>query len=506
MDDASEQGTDSSTPARAAFGRELIHWRELRRKTQAGLARRLVETDWLPECSQSYVAHVEAGRKPPPRGMAEGADAILDTGGALLRLWSWVDQERHDGRRQAAQRPRGRTRERSLAAGPPVAPAGDVASPVEARGAFGFGLPVALTPSRRDDAEVLFVPVLTGDGRIEYMQIPRRAFLAAGGFGLAASLTSGRLHADDLERLELAIETPERVDMPIVGYFRAILADHRRADDLIGPQYLRVPVVVQLAMVKQFLGVAKDSKVKHELQCVGAEYSQFAWWLAHDTEDRATAAEHFDRARMWALDTGDNSLLGYLFALKSAEILTNGGTPVEAWHAAQAALRPEFQTTPGVRAFAAMRAARPLALTGDLAHCRAKVEDAKALVNSVDHAKEPSWLYWFNEAGPALTAGVCFDHIGRPDLALPEFSAALQALPPKQKRDRGEFLAREAAAHASAGDPEQATSVAGEALQLVSETGSARNLRLLRGVATRLSKWMDLSPVRDFTEQLNTVA
>src|SRR6266545_2080141 len=100
MDDASEQGTDSSTPARAAFGRELIHWRELRRKTQAGLARRLVETNWLPECSQSYIAHVEASRKPPPKGMAEGADAILETGGALLRLWRWVDQERHDGRRQ----------------------------------------------------------------------------------------------------------------------------------------------------------------------------------------------------------------------------------------------------------------------------------------------------------------------------------------------------------------------------------------------------------------------
>jgi tetratricopeptide (TPR) repeat protein len=367
---------------------------------------------------------------------------------------------------------------------------------------------VALPPGTRDDAEALFVPVLTGDGRVEYMQIPRRAFLAAGGFGLAASLTGGRLHADDLERLGLAIQTPARVDMPIVGYFRAVLADHRKADDLIGPQYLRVPVVVQLAMVKRFIGAAKDSKVKHELQRVGAEYSQFAWWLAHDTEDRAAAIEHFDRARMWALDTGDNSLLGYLFALKSAEILTTGGSPIEAWRAAEAALRPEYQTTPGVGSFAAMRAAQTLALTGDLVQCRARLEDAKALVRSVDHGQEPSWLYWLNEARPLFAAGVCFDRLGRQDLALPEFSAALQALPPQQKRDRGEFLARKAAAHASgnAPDPEQAASVAGEALRFVSETGSARNLSLLRGVAARLNKWADLPAVRGFNEQLDTVA
>ena len=508
MYDASEQGSDGASLARVAFGRELVHWRELRRKTQAGLARRLVEAGWLPECSQSYVAHVEAGRKPPPKGMAEGTDAILETGGALLRLWRWVDEERQHRREQAARRPRPRRGNGSPAAGTAVTLPTGAVPPFEASEAIRLGLQVALMPGARDDAEALFVPVLTGDGRVEYMQIPRRAFLAAGGLGLAASLTGGRLHADDRERLDLAIETPERVDMPIVGYLRAVLGDHRKADDLVGPRYLRAPVLVQLAMVKRFLGAAKDTKVKQELQRVGAEYSQFAWWLAHDTQDRTSAAEHFDRARMWALDADDNSLLGYLFALKSAEILTNGGTPAEAWRAAEAALRPEFQTTPGVLAFSSMWAARTLALAlaGDLGHCQAKVKDAKALVKLVDPAKEPSWLYWLSDARPALEAGVCFDLLGRQDLALPEFDAALQALPPNQKRDRGELLARKAAAHVGAGDPEQAASVAGEALQRVSETGSARNLSLLRDVAARLDKWATLPAVRDLTEQLDTVA
>jgi hypothetical protein len=66
------QAQGGPPPLRAVFGRELAHWRELRGKTQAGLARRLVEEHWLQECSQSYIAHIEAGRKPPPEGMAEG--------------------------------------------------------------------------------------------------------------------------------------------------------------------------------------------------------------------------------------------------------------------------------------------------------------------------------------------------------------------------------------------------------------------------------------------------
>src|SRR6266536_5142656 len=94
---------DGPPLTQAAFGRELAHWRDLRGKTQAGLARRLVEEHWLQECGQSYIAHVEAGRKPPPCGMADGADAVLATGGALARLWPWVDQEEQARRQQAAQ-------------------------------------------------------------------------------------------------------------------------------------------------------------------------------------------------------------------------------------------------------------------------------------------------------------------------------------------------------------------------------------------------------------------
>src|SRR6266540_6660780 len=99
-----DEPRDHPPPARAAFGRELAHWRELRNRTQAGLARRLVEEGWVEECHQSYVAHVEAARKPPPKGMAEGADIILETGGSLTRLWPWVDLERE---RDRAARPRG---------------------------------------------------------------------------------------------------------------------------------------------------------------------------------------------------------------------------------------------------------------------------------------------------------------------------------------------------------------------------------------------------------------
>jgi hypothetical protein len=85
-------------------------------------------------------------------------------------------------------------------------------------------------------------------------------------------------------------------------------------DDLLG-----FPVLVQLAMVERFIKAA-TSKVERELQRVGAEYAQLAWWLALEAGDPPSARRHWDRARGLALDAGDDGLIGYLDALKVTEV------------------------------------------------------------------------------------------------------------------------------------------------------------------------------------------
>jgi transcriptional regulator with XRE-family HTH domain len=418
------QAPDGPPPLRAAFGHELAHWREQRGKTQAGLARRLVEEHWLDECSQSYVAHVEAGRKPPPRGMAEGADQILETGGALARLWPWVEKEEQALRQRPPARAERDPKRRTIP--DPVARALDLLGSRPPGGAAEAGQDLGYLPP---------VPVMFSDGRVEYMRLPRRMFLTIGGTSLAGAMAgSFSLTADDLDRLDLAIEAPERVDMPMVGYFRTILADHRRADDFLGSQHLRFPVLVQLAMVERFIKAA-TGRVKRELQRVGAEYAQLAWWLALDARDLASARRHWERARSLALDAGDHGLIGYLYALKVTEVRHTAQeraiprqSVTEAWEAAEAARRPAYQTTPAVGAYAAARGAFVASLTGDVKGCRNRLDQAKALLATSDREQEPAWIYWVGEHDITLLAGFCLDRLDQPHLALAEFDRTLDVL------------------------------------------------------------------------------
>lgn len=496
------QAQDGPPPLRAAFGRELAHWREQRGKTQAGLARRLVEEHWLDECSQSYVAHVEAGRKPPPRGMAEGADQILETCGPLARLWPWVEKEDQALRQRRPTRVERHPKRRTIP--DPVARALDMFGPRPPGEAAEAGQELGYFPP---------FPVMFSDGRVEYMRLPRRMFLTIGGTSLAGAMAgSFSLTADDLDRLDLAIEAPERVDMPMVGYFRTILADHRRADDFLGSQHLRFPVLVQLAMVERFIKAA-TGRVKRELQRVSAEYAQLAWWLALDAGDLPSARRHWDRARGLALDAGDHGLIGYLYALKVTEVRhttydRHVGAPrvAEAREAAEAAQRPAYRTTPAVGAYAAARGAFAASLSGDVKPCRAQLDQAKALLAASDRGQEPAWIYWVGEADITLLAGFCLDRLDQPRLALAEFDRTLEVLPDAWVRDRGEVLAGKAAAHAAASEPEQAAAAATQALDLIEQTGSAKNLGHLRTADLRLARWSSVPPVREFHDRYITAA
>jgi tetratricopeptide (TPR) repeat protein len=419
----------------------------------------------------------------------------LATGGALARLW--VDQD-EQARRQQRPAPAERDPGRRIVPDP-------VARALDLLGARPSGEPVKVG---EDGGYFPPFPVMFSDGRVEYMRLPRRMFLAIGGTSLAGAMTGPfSLTADDLDRLDLAIEAPERVDMPMVGYFRTILADHRRADDLLGSQHLRFPVLVQLALVERFIKAA-TGKVKRELQRVGAEYAQLAWWLALDAGDLPSARHHWDRARGLALDAGDHGLIGYLYALKVTEVRhTTHGTAVsrqsatEAQEAADAARRPAYQTTSAVAAHAAGRAAFAAALSADAKDCRSHLDRAKSLLAASDREQEPAWIYWVDEASITLLAGFCLTMLDQPSPALAEFDRALKLLPDVWVRDRGEVLAGKATALAAADEPETGAAVAAEALDLIEQTGSAKNLGHLRMADQRLARWPTLPAVREFHDR-----
>ncbi|HEY9475312.1 MAG TPA: helix-turn-helix transcriptional regulator, partial [Mycobacteriales bacterium] len=86
-------------PGRSAldlFGAELRHWRMKRELSQAGLAE-------LAHFSADLICKVEKAIRWPHRELTEACDAALDTGGALARMWPWVETEHQKALEQADQ-------------------------------------------------------------------------------------------------------------------------------------------------------------------------------------------------------------------------------------------------------------------------------------------------------------------------------------------------------------------------------------------------------------------
>lgn len=88
-------------PGRSAhdlFGAELRRWRCKRELSQAALAEGVL-------FSSDLIAKVEKAERWPQRDFAEACDAVLDTDGALARLWPLVEREHREQVNPADARP-----------------------------------------------------------------------------------------------------------------------------------------------------------------------------------------------------------------------------------------------------------------------------------------------------------------------------------------------------------------------------------------------------------------
>jgi hypothetical protein len=461
------------TPIRAAFGREMAHWRKLRAMKQAGLALRLARGGWIGTCSQPYIAQIERGRKIPPIGIAEGADTILETGGILLRLWPWVDQE--------AQLAGGR-RYRQRGVAPVEAGWEMVATPIQAHTDAG------------DDALLIVVC----NGRVSVMR--RREFLRSGAaFGGAVLLGPAleTLGPEAREELSVAVQSaaadrPHKLSMKAVNHMRRLLAETRQLDDLVGPKQLLNPIEGQLAMAEQLRRGAEGEALAALLSLTG-QLAQFAGWLCLDSGDHAKARHYNDRALSLAVAANDLPLGSYVLSCGSFQAY-EANNPAEALLLAQAAQAQHWQPTPAVLAWALRTEGYAHALKGDADTCQGALDRAAEVLTTSKPDDEPPWIYHFRLASFPVYRGFCFTHLGRGPAAVAALTDGLAALPEEFLRDRAAYLARLADAHRLNNEMAQAGVVAQQATLLAMETGSVHTHRDLQRL------WSDLGAVRDVAE------
>ena len=307
---------------------------------------------------------------------------------------------------------------------------------------------------------------------------------------------------DDGERFIQAARCPKRLDRGIISSLAEVLAaEHRLAGQVDSVQMLKA-VAAQLSVVLNLTREARPP-LRGEVLGIAGQYAQFAGWLNADAMRLTVANAWHDRALGWAAESGDADMTATTLNLKAGVALLGRkvGPMIGLSQAAQrgTALKAD------VRALAVQLEARGHALAGDGDNAHRKLDEAACLIGNTaeEPGAGPPWTYGYSPAYLALQRGLAYLYLDRNARAVQWLSAGLTEMPPEagQYEWFTGYRVQLAAAHARAGDPEQACSAAAQAVLIARQTGSPRLRAQLDHLLAQLSaRWPALPAVADLGE------
>jgi tetratricopeptide (TPR) repeat protein len=252
-----------------------------------------------------------------------------------------------------------------------------------------------------------------------------------------------------------------------------------RTDNLLGPQHALGGVREQLTVVEALLRTVRPP-IRLDVLKLGARYAESAAWLHEDSGDIAGARYWTGRATEWALEAGDRLMVSWsLFRLGEHALASEDAAAAAGL--ASAARREGGHLPDRVVAAILLQEAHAHALDGAETACGAALDQARELAAFPDDPGDASQGHgsFCTPAYVDMQRGRCWLRLGRPARALTAFNAAVAALPPVYQRDRGVALSGTAAAFAELHEPEEAASVAMQALTIARNAGSERIVRMV---------------------------
>ncbi|MBT2382810.1 helix-turn-helix transcriptional regulator [Streptomyces sp. ISL-11] len=269
---------------------------------------------------------------------------------------------------------------------------------------------------------------------------------------------------DLLERVTGAVGDAARVDSATLDWLDRLLAEHRRAEDVIGSRPLVDVMRRQLNTVVELHSGARGELARRVVR-LAAEHAQFLAWMAQDQAASAAALGWYDRAHEWALEAGDADMAATTLSMK-AHMAWSGGRGTRCVQLAEAARWSTPGASLGVRGMAAQMEARGHALTGDADHTHRLLDEAQDLIGrAAEHPEdEPPWMYFYDETWFSLQRGMAEIHLRAWPTAVELLGKGLAALPDDYRRDKTWYRACLTHALAGSGEAAQALAVALEAV------------------------------------------
>ena len=242
--------------------------------------------------------------------------------------------------------------------------------------------------------------------------------------------------------------------------------------------------------------------IRREIFGAAAEVAQLLGWSAYDAGRHGAAQRYFMQGLRLAREAEDPVLGGRLLSNLShqANYLGRYNEALQFARAAQTGATGRVTAT--VNAMFLAMEARALASSGDSRMCAQVLHRAEQAFAQRDPAKDPPWISYFDALELAGEAAHCFRELGQPRETQ---MFAAQAIDPVNTppRTRAFISMVTAAGTYSAGNLDEALSLATEALGLTGSLQSSRYVRYLADFHQSLAERHAHSPeVRQFTELL----
>lgn len=313
-----------------------------------------------------------------------------------------------------------------------------------------------------------------------------------------------------------AARRPSRLSKPELDLLESTTAMFRQWDAQCGGGLRRKAVVGQLHEVTDLLQEPQPTATAVRLFRCAAELAELAGWMSYDVGLQPTAQKYFVLALHAAKEAGDKSLGSYILSSMSRQMIHLGrpDDALELIHLAQYGSR-ECATARTQSMLYAMEA-RAYANMGQPGKCKRAVRMAEDtfLDAGLDDEPEPDWIKFFSEAelngenahsyrDLAYVAGRSPTYAS---LAEPVMAKAVKLFADDDEHFRSYALnlIGMATVHLLQREPEQATVLAGQALEVAKKVRSERvNTRLRKTVDAAARDFGDVADVAHLTEVLS---
>jgi len=302
--------------------------------------------------------------------------------------------------------------------------------------------------------------------------------------------------------------TGVRIGLADVARFRTTLDTFARLDDKFGGGHVRTALIQYLSDdASRLLRGCYTEAVARDLFSAVAEGTLLAAWMTYDSMPESALAQRYFVQALALSQAGNDRMLGASVLDAMSHQATYTGRYAEAANLARAAAAGTrgIATATLTSHFHVMEA-RALARLGDAKACDHALAEAVREFERRKPEGDPNWIQYFDDSELAAEFGHCLRDLGRPlDAAqyarrsFPSAAAGVTLL-------RSDFFAMMVLAdvHMDAGNPEEACSVALNALSAGEQIRSARCVNYLRDFRQRLARLEKSRLAVDFNEQAAT--